>query len=167
MPFFLLINEKSASDVHLIAGNYSQMWCMGTWLCGVSLTFVCISITIFNSKKLLIIATCHTNNDKNRLFRIITPDVEINAICPDLNIALFREVPCSQIIITFYSFDIWYQEVWPEVNAFPSSVMGRWSFDINRAYQTLFQTSNRYEPENLSYPYNWAETLPVNSERPS
>jgi hypothetical protein len=63
--------------------------------------FVCFSITIFNSKKPLIIAACHTYNDKNKLFRFMTTDVEINAICPDINIALFREVLCSPIIITF------------------------------------------------------------------
>ena len=33
--------------------------------------------------------------------------------------------------------------------------------------KSLFQISNRYEPDNLSYPYTKAETLPVNSERPS
>jgi hypothetical protein len=64
--------------------------------------FLCFSITIFNSKKPLIIAACYTDNDKNKLFRIMTNDVEINAICQDINIALFREVLCSPIIITFF-----------------------------------------------------------------
>jgi hypothetical protein len=33
------------------------------------------------------------------LFGIIAPDVEINPVCPDINIVLFREVYCSPIII--------------------------------------------------------------------
>ena len=62
-------------------------------------TLLWFSIAIFNSKKLFISSTGHTNNDQNTLPGIITPDVEISAICPDINIALFREVSCSPIII--------------------------------------------------------------------